>query len=257
MPPPLAVIRTFAAAWLAVLAAAPAAAQEAGADDVPTGASAAVDRVIDVYTALEAAWQTDRRCRLLATPARRQLDWLEDALDQVVRETFSAETRARLGELGSRAADAPPFSDCGTKARRLVAAVVPEAAGLVAAFAGRRYEGSESYRRFLADSYFQARAALAADVRCQHGGDVIAADPETRDALTRAANALSAVLGAGRVAELDAEAAGAANQAMCGPWLGQALSDAHARLERLHDGLARDAGGTEGQGGGDERRLAP
>lgn len=258
----LLVAAVLAVAFAAPLAVpAPAAAQARGLDDAaPLDGSAAVDRVIDVYTALETAWQTDRRCRLLGPPARRELDWLEDALDQVMRETFSAEARARLGELASRMAEAAPLQLCGREARQYIAAVTPQAAQVVAAIAGRRYEGRETYRDFLADSYFQARAALAVDARCRQGRDNVATDPAARDALKRAAETLSSELGPGRVAGLDAEAAAAADQAQCGPWLGQAVSDAHARLDRVRDGLARDAAATAGgaaAGGGGEDRLLP
>lgn len=236
------------AAIVAIAVAAPAAAQTSAANKAPDGGgnlplngTAAVDQVINVYTGLEIAWRVDRRCRLLPTAAWHRLDWLESKLDQVVRDTLTPDTRNRIGELASQASRTPPFAGCGSAARINVVRVMPAAALLVAEFTGHRYRGDETYQRFLADGYFQARATLAVDARCRNLEGEIAAEPAMRGALKRTADALASRIGAARVARLDADATKAAGDGQCGSWLGQAVVDAAARLDRLTAGLARDA----------------
>lgn len=229
------------------LAAGTAAAQTAGSG-LPSSGNAAVDQVIDVYAAIETAWRADRRCHLLATPERRKLDWLEANLERVARTTFKVDTRDRIGGLAAKTSKNPPFAACDDATRTAITRVMPTAELLVRSLTGQRYAGDETYRRFLADIYVEARASLAVDAHCRGSAEKIAVDPAMRGALAKAAAELTPVLGAKHVGRLDSEAATAAKDGQCGPWLGQAVVDAGELLDRLSSGLARDAAAAAGGG---------
>lgn len=120
------------------------------------------------YIAILGAWNIDRRCRILATADRRELEWLSAQLSLAYAKRFGPAVLARLQEGSHRLIGEKRFAGCGANNQRIVREALPWARADVKAVAGEVYDPKTSYRDYALERFTQSVARVRLDVRCNH-----------------------------------------------------------------------------------------